>query len=300
MILALIVITALIDRQRRSTAPKLASFGDLSKLELSLRGTRSSLRFDRTDGRTDGQGHWRLESFADKPAIDSRANENMVIHLIDLIRALKDQTTSPLNAQEANAYGMTNPELAVTLIWDKPAPGHETVLFGHRDISGRRVFAFFPDRPLLVEVPAVPLTLIESKDALDVRDRRITTFEPDDVEDLVASGKCGSFKLSRDGDRWLLDSSAIAVEDTERWLSELLESKYEQIDDTEATARKSTASSVCKLVVIGRRDRRETIEIFKSDGALWTRNSALASTYRLPSGFLSLLVPPRNAKTTAR
>ncbi|MBI3541657.1 MAG: DUF4340 domain-containing protein [Deltaproteobacteria bacterium] len=287
-VFALLVIGVLVDRRYRATEARLLKLGDVSKGEILFQGKRA--RLERVGQKT--PPHWRLDDFDGAKAVDSRVNDDLVNHLLDLVRAMSDVTASPLDPKSAAEYGMKNPQLALTLAWETPQAGQEIVLFGNRNLSGQAMFAFFPKRELLVEVPSSAMALFEHKDARDLRDRRITTFDTDDVEDLVASGKCGSFKLTRDGDRWLRSGKVVKTETAEHWLGQLLQIHYDDLKDAPTTAAAAGENPVCRLELAGRRDLRESIELFKLDGTLWARNSRLPATYHLPPGVLATLVPP--------
>ena len=282
--LALIVIGTWVDYQKRSMVAPLLKLGDVSKLELKFRGKKVAL--------SKASGHWRLDRFDGKAAIDPRVNENLVVHILDIIRVLSDETVSPLDASAAKEYGMEDPILAVTVGWEAPSPGSEVVIFGNHNLSGKQIFAYFPQRPLLAEVPVVAVALLTGKEALDLRDRRITTFEVDDVEDLEASGKCGSFKLTRDGDRWVLSGAALSTSHAETWLATLLGSHYDSIEEPASETKPDDLNPVCKITIGGRHNRKESIDIFKTRGTLWAKNSTLAALYHLPQGILSALIAP--------
>jgi hypothetical protein len=190
---------------------------------------------------------------------------------------------------------MDHPELTVTMHWESPEHGEEAIDFANRNLSGNGTFAFFPKRSRLVEVDAAALHLLEGKVALDFRDRRFTTFEPDDVEELTAAGKCAPFQLFRDGDRWRLtisghDSSAASAA-IDRWLATLLSAPYDGIDE-EGTLPDATQNEICTVSIKGRRGRVETLTLYKATGKPWVANSALAARYLLPEGIMKMLLPP--------
>ncbi|MBI3558381.1 MAG: DUF4340 domain-containing protein [Deltaproteobacteria bacterium] len=283
--LTLIVIGTWLDYRKRTTDTPFVKLGEVSKVELLIRTKKVAL--------TKAGTHWQLESFDEKPTVDRRVNENLINHLLDIIKVVNDQTQSPLNPNDAQEYGMKEPLLAVTLGWEKPTVGSEVVIFGNRNLSGKQIFAYFPKRPLLAELPVVSVALLENKQALDVRDRRITTFEPDDVEDLQASGRCGSFKLSRDGDRWTTSSgSALEANAAESWLATLLGTQYDGIEDKPSATPSEDLNPVCNIALAGRHARKESIEIFKTRGTLWAKNSILPALYHLPQGIMSALITP--------
>lgn len=283
-VLALVVTIALIDRYSKSAPkPALVELGEVNELELVFRGKRAV--FDKD------QKQWQLVHFDERTVKDKRANQNLLNHLVDLAHTLSTTPTGALDPDDAKHYGMENPELSATFSWKTPKQGKEVILFGHRDLTERKVFAFFPLRPSLVEVQASAMVLLEGKSALDLRDRRITTFETDDVEDLRTSGKCSSLHLARDGDRWLKDGKSLETEKAESWLGGLLAIQYDAIDEFGVVAPEdATLNPVCAIELVGRKDRKETIQIFKSSGTLWSSNSQLPARYHLPEGVMKLLV----------
>jgi hypothetical protein len=288
LILALVVTIAILDH-RRATKPatKSVPFENLSRIEVQFKGYPLSLR--RTN-----EG-WQVATYNGKEATDHRANMDLISHILDLLRAVVDADEKGLNARDAKEYGMDRPELAVTLGWDQPKPGEETIDFANRNLSGTGTFAYFPKRARLVEVDAAALRLLEGKVALDFRDRRFTTFDPDDVEELTATGKCAPFNLSRDGDRWRLTvggrASSAAGGAIDRWLTDFLSAPYDDIDEEGLT---STAgeNEICKVLAKGRRGRAETLTLYKAAGKAWAASSVLAARYLLPEGIMKVLLPP--------
>lgn len=293
LVLSLCGIVTVLDSKRRLTEHKLVRLGAVTEIDIRIKGTKISLKRNQSTSRAKTsyeRAQWSIERIDEKPPGDARANSDLVNHLVDLVKALRDEAKAPLDASQADAYGMKNPELEITLHSQSSREGSETVLFGHRDLSGLNVFAFFPARKLLVQAPSAAMTLVENKTPHDIRDRHITTFDPDDVEDLVAGGKCGSIELTRDGDQWLSQKKIVRHETVDLWLNSFLGTFYEELENALATAE---TNPVCTIRLTGRRGRNETIEIFKADGTLWAQNSALTAVYRLPRGFLEKLIPPR-------
>lgn len=293
----LLVTISLWDHRRKSD--KLIELGDVSKMTVSFQGKTSTL--ERVGRR------WTVKNYNGTPVLDTRANEGMVTHLIDLISALSKYDHSDLDSSEADQYGAKAPELAVTVEWNAPnSPSRstqETVLFGHRDISDKKVFAYFPARALLVQVAANAVILLENKDPLDIRDRRISTFDPDDVEDLTTLGECGPFTLRRDGDHWIgkqgtgkqgrdLNSGSVDV-----WLENLLTMHYSGVEEPIGNDRAPTAHLFCTLKLVGRKNRTETIFISRIGQDYWATNSQLPGRYQLSKDAFRLFsIPNLSAK----
>jgi hypothetical protein len=287
LVLALVVTIAILDKRQAAKPKPSVPFENLSVLEMAFKGYPLSLR------RTNKE--WQVATFNGKVAKDTRANASLTAHLLDLLHSVVAANDSSLNARDAREYGMDHPELSVTMHWESPEHGEESIDFANRNLSGNGTFAFFPRRSRLVEVEASALRLLEGRVALDFRDRRFTTFEPDDVEELAAAGKCAPFHLFRDGDRWRLTiggrASTASTAAIDRWLGSLLAAPYDDIDE-EGTLATEAKFEFCALTVKGRRGRAETLTLYKATGKPWVANSALAARYLLPEGIMKMILPP--------
>lgn len=281
-LLVTLLVGVFIFRTRTQSSLDLTMFRSASHLEIAIENVPVSLnKKDNT---------WFVENFDGHAVKDTRANQNFIAHLIDLVQSIRTNEAPQHAASEASQYGLAPPRLAFAFAWTTPEPGSDVVLFGNRNLSGANAFAFFPKHSLLLEVRAHILDLIDGKTALDIRDRRITTFEVDDVEDVVTSDGCGAYSLWRDGDRWAWKSASKPNVSVEQWLAQLLGTRYEQIDE-QANASAATRRTLCTVDLKGRATRAETVEVYTmgSDDTLWATNSQLPAAYRLPPEYAAVI-----------
>ena len=279
LLLTLLVIGTLFVEHRKKNTLDPTLFRNASHVEIAIQGVPVSLKKNADT--------WVVESYDGSPVKDVRANQNFITHLIDLAQNIRVSEARQYDASAAPQYGLTSPRLSLAVAWEAPQSGSEVVLFGNRDVSGRGTFAFFPKHELLLEVRASILDLIDGKTTLDIRDRRITTFEIDDIEDLATSQDCGDYSLWRDGDRWVWKSTNRPQRDVEKWLTDLLATRYEQIDEE----LKTSDRTLCTIELKGRANRSEKIVISAAQDSttIWATNSQLPAAYRLPVVVTSLL-----------
>lgn len=241
--------------------------------------SRFSVRFKNVDAEfTKTSALWEIERFGTSAVRDRRANQSLVSHLYDLVRVIDPGEFERFSATEADNY---TKDSILSVRW-----ADEIIVFGNRDVTGRLAYVHFSDRELLTKARTHVLTLMEPRIPLDMRDRRVTTFDLDDVEDFSTSKDCHGYSLHRDGDRWAWKSSTRpSAKDLEEWLEAFLKAHYEEIDE----AAMSGTQFVCQIELKGRRNRAETISVFRRDGKLWAANSALPAVYRIPDSYLELL-----------
>lgn len=275
----LVLLTALWWKtQQHRTSPLASDLNNASSLRIVLAGKSTHLI------KNTMQGSWQLDLFEGRTTKDQRANVNLISHLIDLIGSLgRTNPIESLDPKLAAEYGALQPTLLVEATL-KDSSVH-TIIFGHRDLSGDQAFAFFPEQRVLMPVPSVTLALFEGKTPLDLRDRRITTFNPDDLEDLEASGKCLPFTLHRDGDRWV-SKPGLRQSQIDAWLEAFLSMYYEDLDEN----ARPESKVVCKFVLSGRKGRKETLFFYQKQNSVWATNSNLSAHYRLKADALERLL----------
>lgn len=249
--------------------------------------TRLEIRFDGvTMEFVREEDRWRVlaSSDSESPLRDTRANQGLLTHLVDAVSALKRLNAQPIDASGASEYGLADPRLALSVEW---SGGQDALLLGNSDLTGRSIYAFLPRHRLLVQTSSSILALFDGKKAADLRDRRMTTFEPDDVEELRARGSCGPLELLRDGDRWVWRSPGppASAETTDAWLQDFLAQKYDAISETGDLSDENDPT-FCSLTLRGRKKREETLSVRRS---LWSVNSALPARYRAPAELARLL-----------
>ncbi len=262
-------------RQSKNLSTPLFKSGEVTLLEIHFE--KKSLSFEKYNG------NWKITDYDGKKPLDTRANQNLIEHLLDFLKtANKSSETYP--HKEANKYGMTNPQLVVSLKWLHPQIGEEALFFGNVELSEKNVFVFLPKQMLLTKTSSQILELFRNKSPLDLRERKITTFETDDVEELKTQGKCKAMHLIRDGDRWVWKTKPpIDVAKTNQWLDELLGIAYYDIDEENKIDLKKPH---CILELLGRKNRKETLSISLD---LWIKNSQLPANYRVPSTFSKII-----------
>jgi hypothetical protein len=270
--LALLVTGAQILERRGETRQRLTNRTEATRLEITIEGKTASFHKE--------TNHWSLDIYEGVAARDHRANDNLIEHLLDLVKTLKQSSPQPYDARDAATYGLDRPTLSIRAEWSKPTPGTETVAIGRLDLTGRAAFALFSEQKLFATVPSHTLELIKGKTLLDLRDRKVTRFETDDVEDIFVKGNCPNVAFSRDGDRWIdRKRSRKASTNIDRKLDELLGVQFAKIDEQQARPA-TLEQEQCVISIQGRRSQAETIHLYKNG-----RDSFLATNTALPASY---------------
>lgn len=260
------------DLTRAPVDAPVLKFGAVNRLAISLAGHVVELRKNET---------WQVTAFDGSAVTDARANEGLVRHLIDLLNGLRDSRSEKMNLNEASRYGMAAPALGISLGWDAPTAGEDAVLFGNKDLSGSFVYAFFPKKLLLTLTSANPLLLLDGKTSLDFRDRRVTTFDVDDVNELRTAGTCRPIWLVRDGDRWIAHAPKAQNTDpdvVDAWLEDLIGQKAEAIQD--GAKPPSRSRDICTVSLRGLYGKTEKLVFFRDgSGKILVKNDALKALY---------------------
>lgn len=245
------VLTLLAALASITIAPTLAfEHSNISKLEVQIKD--SSIKLSRV-GQT-----WQVAEWNSKPVANHRANNNLINHLVDLLR----WRTNGISRKD-------------TLVFKKTEDPKNPWITSLKNLQSS---------PTNSQI----LKLLKGKTALDFRDRHFTSFEPDDVEEIRSTGHCKSIVLFRDGDRWVWKSKTPTTSSTaESWLEGLLSMQSNQIDEMPRAKSKHT----CQLELIGRHAQKEIITLEQTHNAMWAINPTLHARFKLEASQVQSFIP---------
>lgn len=287
-ILLVLVVTYAIDRSRRHEKPAVS--GEINRLLIGIGSQQIELKKTGTA--------WNALTLDGNALNDPRVNDGLIEHLVSLMpKASEIDPAIALEAKDAGDYGMRAPVLSIAFSWDLPQPGENIVLFGNHDLTGSRVFAFFPKIPLLAPVGSAPLELLKNMTVLDLRMLTMSKMTADSVLKLSMDGHCTNRQLVRQGSTpvWKSGSPFTNLskdelyEHTNEWLHGLLETNLqEEADPALLKAGSAPLTRVCRIKIEGvSKPSTETISIFRtSTGDLILSNALLPSTYKAPQTYL--------------
>lgn len=271
LILTVLIAAAWLITRQAATVPDLRQLNNASQLELKFRGVKVKLAKQ--------SNLWAVKEYDGKSTLDSRANQSLVNHLLDLLKTLDLKSAERVATDDPASYTSSS-ELAIST-------AGQSIVFGNPDISGRQIYLYFPEQHFLTLTrTAVPM-LMSPHTPLDLRNRHVTTFEVDDLEDLTTSPECRAYALVRDGDRWMWKSAAKVVSGAiDEWLKAILEVKYDSIDET----KPKPGDLACKIELQGRKGRAETLTLTRdASGRLWATNSTLPAAYQVSEDLLKMV-----------
>ncbi len=219
------------------------------------------------------KGKWELTEINDAPVQDNRLNQGLVNHIVDILKAARALPTEKMDPALMTQYGLADHKLAVSILSEE---GEDAVLFGNKDLTGTKVYAFFVKKTLLTQIPSTLLDLLDGKKVEDLRIKTIFTFEPDDVIRLEQAGSgCTKLNLLRDGDHWSwIEGEKISETATDEFLKKLLATKYTDIGKEDAIDK-----LICSVTLIGLAGKTETVDLLQNKANKITMKSTSLTGY---------------------
>jgi len=132
--------------------------------------------------------------------IETPADSSTVDSLLSATSTAKIDRKLEKAAKEASQYGLSDPRLRVVLKGEKE---HRTLLFGSKDFTGSQVYVQLQGSPDIY-LTSDYLFNSADKELKDWRNRKLLTFDRNQVQDIEISRATEQIKLKKQGEKWLL------------------------------------------------------------------------------------------------
>jgi hypothetical protein len=231
---------------------------------------------------------WQVDTWGGLSVLDTRANQGLVLHFMDILKGTLGRYLDPKSLKGFLPIAGNNFLLRVAMNLNGSAED-----LGFKINQQEDSYAEIADFKRLSTARTSPqlITFFSHKTLLDFRDRRITNFETDDVEEIKLAGKkCAKIQFARDGDLWFW-KSAKKINNVEAWLDKILAVHYEQAPEKTDQNLGVSQKPLCSLEIKGRKGRKEGVVFFEYDHEYWAINSTLEkAVYKISKNSFDLLL----------
>ncbi|PYU81111.1 MAG: hypothetical protein DMG50_17435 [Acidobacteria bacterium] len=258
------------------TPPKILTLSqaDIVKLGIKKRGAEELALAKNSAGK------WQIT--APKPLA---ADQDSVSSILSTLSSLSSDRLIEEKAGNLDQYGLTQPSLEV----DVTEKDNKTrkLLIGDDTPAGSAAFAAVSDDPRVFTVASYNKNSFD-KNAKDLRDKRLLTFETDKVTRVELLAKKQTIEFGRNKDQWQIlrpgpfRAEQFQVEDLVRTLHDA-KMDLTGSDDEKKAARAFSSSALVAAAKVTDVSGTQELQVRKSKDDYYAKSSAVAGVYKVLS-----------------
>jgi hypothetical protein len=239
---------------------------DISKFELKKNGT-AQVAGDRT-----GTGPWHITSPAFLPA-----DQSAVSSLLGTFSSLSSERLVEDKAANLSPYGLDAPKFEVDLTQKDNKT--QKLLLGDNTPAGNGIYAKLESDPRIFTIPSFTRTSID-KNANDLRDRRLLTFESDKISQVDLISKKQEIAFGRNKDEWQivkpkpLRADSTVVDELVRALTEA-KMELDALDDQKKPASAFASATPVATAKVTSESGTQELQVRKNKNDYYAKSSVV-------------------------
>jgi len=257
-------------------APKILAVkdADISRFDLKKDGA------EQVGGERNSTGQWRITSPTSLPA-DQRA----VSSLLGTFSSLSSERLVEEKASNLVPYGLNVPKLEIDL--SEKDNKTQKLLLGDDTPAGNGIYAKLDGDPRVFTIPKYDKTSID-KNANDLRDKRLLTFDSDKISQVDLIAKKQEIAFGRNKDEWQivnprpLRADGTAVDELVRALTDAKMELGASYDPKKDASLFSAAAPVATAKVTAESGTQE-LQVRKNKDDYYAKSSVVEGVYKVPS-----------------